>query len=98
MKQAKGRNKELVSLRNAKLLTRWYYWTEVIRLRWDDALDILSTQEFFITKDTMMAIIREQYNPELMPTPTKKCASKIKPPRKTQLCLFAGDPAYSPLR
>ena len=34
----KGRNKELIKLRDEALYRRYYYWTEVQRLRFDDAL------------------------------------------------------------
>ena len=44
----KGRNKELIKLRDEALYRRYYYWTEVQRLRFDDALRLLSEREFFI--------------------------------------------------
>lgn len=37
---------------------RYYYWTETQRLRFDDALRILSEQEFFLSEERIMAIIR----------------------------------------
>lgn len=55
----KGRDKELVSARDRKLYERYYYWTEVQRLRFDDALHILSTEEFFISESRIMQIIRK---------------------------------------
>ncbi len=55
----RGRNKRLISLRDEKLIRRYYFWTEVERLRFDDALKVLSEQEFFISKERIMAIIRE---------------------------------------
>ena len=55
----KGRNKTLIKNRDESLLRRYYYWTEVQRLRFDDALKILSNEEFFISEDRIMAIIRE---------------------------------------
>ena len=55
----RGRNKDLIDKRNEALCRRWYYWTEVQRLRFDDALKILSEQEFFISEDRVMAIIRQ---------------------------------------
>ena len=33
----KGRDKELIKLRDEALCRRYYYWTEVQRLRFDDA-------------------------------------------------------------
>ena len=85
---AKGRDKELIKLRDAALLRRYYYWTEKQRLRFDDTLKILSEQEFFISEERIMAIIREAI---------KKCETttitpfpKVKKPRLTaaQLELF----------
>lgn len=87
---AKGRDKKLIELRDAALCRRYYYWTEVQRLRFDDALRILSEQEFFISEDRIMAIIRQKsressmYNLNLMPVP------RVRKPRLThaQLSLF----------
>ena len=36
----KGRDKELIRLRDEALCRRYYYWTEVQRLRFDDALRV----------------------------------------------------------
>ena len=55
----RGRNKDLIKARNAKIAQRWYYWTEKQRLRSDDALKILSQQEFFLSEDRILCIIRE---------------------------------------
>ena len=87
---AKGRDKKLIELRDAALCRRYYYWTEVQRLRFDDALRILSEQEFFISEDRIMAIIRQKSressmdNLNLMPVP------RVRKPRLTaaQLSLF----------
>ena len=56
---AKGRDKELIRKRNEALCRRYYFWTEVQGLRFDRALKILSEQEFFISEERIMAIIRE---------------------------------------
>lgn len=56
---SRGRSNELIDARNRKLLERWYYWTEVRRIRFDDAVRILSTQEFFISEFTVWQIIRK---------------------------------------
>ena len=40
---AKGRDKELVNTRNIRIYERYYFWTEVKRLRFDDALKRLCT-------------------------------------------------------
>jgi len=85
---SKGRSSELIEKRNEALLRRYYYWTEVQRLRFDDALKILSEREFFISIDRIMAIIRENCNKikdvNIRPVPV------IKKPRltATQLSLF----------
>lgn len=55
----KGRSKDLIAKRDEKLLRRYYYWTEIQRLRFDDALKVLSEQEFFISEERIMAIIRK---------------------------------------
>jgi hypothetical protein len=54
-----AREKELLNKRNESLLRRYYHLTEKERLRFDDALKILSKQEFFISEERIMAIIRE---------------------------------------
>ncbi|MCF0255370.1 MAG: transposase [Bacteroides heparinolyticus] len=88
---ARGRNKSLISLRDEKLLRRYYYWTEVQRLRFDDALKILSRDEFFLSEDRIMAIIRANCykldDIDVRPVP------KVRKPRlsASQLSLFTGD-------
>ena len=70
------------------LLRRYHYWTEIQRLRFDDALKQLSENEFFISEERIMAIIRENYKkiPDLLINPVPK----IKKPKITagQLALF----------
>lgn len=84
----KGRDKELIKLRDAALCRRYYYWTEAQRLRFDDALRVLSEREFFISEERIMAIIRrmsrEGKDRNIKPLP------KVKVPRLTaaQLELF----------
>ena len=74
----KGRDKELIKLRDEALCRRYYYWTEIQRLRFDDALKVLSEREFFISEERIMTIIRRQsregtdYN--LKPVPQVKGA------------------------
>ncbi len=85
---AKGRDKELIKLRDEALCRRYYYWTERQRLRFDDALKILSEREFFISEERIMAIIRRIIrtgNAENIPA-----LPKVKKPRLTndQLSLF----------
>ena len=86
---AKGRDQELIKLRNEALCRRYYYWTETQRLRFDDALRILSEREFFLSEQRIMAIIRKASREDriegLKPVP------KVRAPRLTadQLRLFA---------
>lgn len=84
----RGRNKELIKARNEKIAQRWYYWTEKQRLRFDDALRILSKQEFFLSEDRIMRILREYINDH--PAPNISTHIKIKAPKLTaeQLSLF----------
>lgn len=87
----KGRDKELIKLRDEALCRRYYYWTERQRLRFDDALKILSEREFFISEERIMAIIRRMIrtgkSDKLLTIP------KVKKPRLTavQLSLFTGE-------
>lgn len=56
---SKGRNTGLLEARDARLFERWYYWTEVRRMRFDDALKKICQEEFFISESTAMRIIRK---------------------------------------
>ncbi len=87
----RGRSKGLIEKRNEALCRRWYYWTELQRLRFDDALKILSEQEFFLSEDRIMAIIR-QYCRE-HPDEGVKPVPRVRKPRLTsaQLGLFIGE-------
>lgn len=92
----KGRDKELIKLRDEALCRRYYYWTEVQRLRFDDALKVLSEREFFISEERIMTIIRrktrEGSDRPIRPIP------KVKAPRLTaaQLELFLpSDSSYT---
>ena len=84
----KGRDKELIKLRDEALCRRYYYWTEIQRLRFDDVLKVLSEREFFISEERIMTIIRRkspdrtEYN--LKPVPKEKAARLT----ATQLELF----------
>ena len=84
----RGRNKELIRKRDEQLCRRYYYWTEKQRLRFDDALRILSEQEFFISEERIMAIISRRCH-ELKDIDVKP-VPKVKKPRLTprQLELF----------
>lgn len=59
---ARGRDSELIALRNEELLRRYYYWTEIRRLRFDDTFRILSTKEFFLSEERIRTIINCNYD------------------------------------
>ena len=52
------RNQELLEKRNAKIAARYYYLTEDLRWRSDDAIKRLSEEEFFLTPVTIIEILR----------------------------------------
>lgn len=88
---AKGRDKQLIKKRDEALCRRYYYWTEAQSVRFDRALKILS-EEFFLSEERIMAIIRERskVDPDIRPVP------KVRAPRLTykQLSLFTDDAGY----
>ncbi len=85
----RGRNKDLIKKRNEALCRRWVYWTETQRLRYDDALRVLSEQEFFISEERIMAVIREESH--RIDAIVKRGVPRVKKPKLTvkQLELFA---------
>lgn len=91
----RGRDKDLIKRRDEALCRRYYYWTEVQRLRFDDALKVLSNEEFFISEERIMAIIRrkcKELDDIAVTVPTR-----IKKPRLTlkQLELFRDEAGES---
>lgn len=58
-KLRKGRNRELVLIRNDRIIVRYYFWREIQRRRLDDVIDILSKKEFFLNTSTLRRIIRD---------------------------------------
>lgn len=84
----KGRSKDLIDKRNKALLLRYHELTEVQRLRFDDALKVLSEREFFISEERILAIIRDCHrlieNGKIKPLP------RLRLPRVTakDLALF----------
>lgn len=81
-----GRIGRLIERRNDKLVERFYYWTEVQRLRFDDAIRQLSENEFFLSENMIVNILRS-HRPK---------GSVFKPPRcpeltEEQLELFRED-------
>ena len=75
-------------MRDEALCRRYYYWTEVQRLRFDDALRVLSKREFFISEERILAIIRKKLREGT--DRNAKSVPKVKVPRLTaaQLELF----------
>jgi len=88
----KGRSKHLIQQRDESLCRRYYYWTEVKRLRFDDALKILSEQEFFISEERILAVIRNAQKTD----DTAPVVKKVRMPRLNyrQLSLFTDDANY----
>lgn len=43
----------LIEQRNQLLLARYYYWTEIRRVRFDDTIKILTQREFFVEDRTI---------------------------------------------
>lgn len=90
----KGRDSELIRKRDEALCRRYVYWTEVQRLRFDDALVILSEQEFFISQERILAIIRKV---KRLPSRENISMPHNRQPRLTlkQLSLFSNDPEFA---
>lgn len=55
----RGRSKQLIDARDMKMFERYYYWTEIRRLRFDDTITKLSKEEFFISEGRVMQIVRK---------------------------------------
>lgn len=58
----KGRSEILIEARNKALCERFIYWTETVRLRFDDAIKKLSQEEFFISEERVMCLLRKGLN------------------------------------
>ena len=55
----KGRDKELIAARDQRIFERYYYWTEVKRLRFDDAVKKLSEEEFYLSESRILQVVRK---------------------------------------
>ncbi len=87
---SRGRNSELIERRDHKLLLRYHYWTEVERLRFDDVLRVLSQDEFFLSEERILKIIRD--NNDILAILLQRPPSAKKPrPLPAQLMLFKGE-------
>lgn len=91
----RGRDKELIKRRDEALCRRYYYWTEKQRLRFDDALKVLSKEEFFISEERILAIIRRKCKE--LDDIAISIPARIKKPRLTlkQLELFSDEAGES---
>lgn len=45
--------------RDQRMFERYYYWTEIRRLRFDDTIKKLSEEEFFVSESRVMQIVRK---------------------------------------
>ena len=77
----KGRNRRLIEARNRKIAQRYYYWTEVKRLRFDDAVKELSENEFFLSEFMIWQILKKTSAPN---TPNTPNTPKEYTPKKQQ--------------
>jgi hypothetical protein len=55
----RGRSKILIEARDRRMFERYYYWTEVRRLRFDDTIRKLSEEEFFVSESRVMQVVRQ---------------------------------------
>lgn len=84
------------------MFERYYYWTEVRRLRFDDAIKKLSEEEFFISESRVLQVVRRMiregatFEGKRIERPqftgfkvgTKKPLPKSRPSVERQLSLF----------
>ena len=75
----RGRNKALIARRDEMLCHRYHYWTETQRLRFDDTLKILSEEEFFLSEERILTILRANGDTlrELAGRPTPKMRREL---------------------
>lgn len=55
----KGRNSDLINMRNRALVARYYYWSILWERRYDRVLHVLECQEFYISHLTIHNIIQQ---------------------------------------
>lgn len=58
----RGRNTNLLQSRNYKIVVRYYYWHDLMRIRRDDVIVKLSTEEFYLQPYTINCILRDNTN------------------------------------
>lgn len=88
-----GRDKRLIETRNRRIAERYYYWTELQRLRFDDAIRQLSENEFFLSEARIMAILRYMAESGALEEVDCKTKPHVRKPRISdeQLKLFKGE-------
>ncbi len=57
-KTGRGRDSELIAIRDKVLTYRYFYYNEVKRMRYDDALERLS-EDFFIAEPTIISRLQK---------------------------------------
>lgn len=68
-----SRNSRLVERRNEQIVARYYYWTEVERLRFDDAIRQLAENEFFLSENVIIKILKASSGKKFTETERPKC-------------------------
>ena len=59
-KKMKKKKTYLREKRDKRVFERYLYWTEQQRMRFDDTIRRLSEEEFFLTEDYILAIIKKE--------------------------------------
>lgn len=71
-----------IDKRNRVLVARYYYWTELKRVRFDDTLNILSDNEFFVENRTITNALVDYdsfYNKLIKDNATSRYLKKLFP-------------------
>ena len=55
----RGRSHILIEARDRRMFERYYYWTEVRRMRFDDTIKKLSEEECFVSESRVMQVVRQ---------------------------------------
>lgn len=90
-RMTRGRDKKLIEARNKKIFERYYYWSEVQRLRFDDTIAKLAYEEFFLSDQTILRIVKrmlmrgEKVNGEAL-KPSKYLGFRFRPRARRRSC------------
>lgn len=60
MKPGRSKSNPLHKKRNRTLAARYYYWNDLQRRRFDDVMDIISKNEFFIGEQSINQALEDQ--------------------------------------